>query len=131
MAIETARGQRIAIHFDAVRCVHSRNCVLGNPKVFATINPGVSDGFRVDSEGQVWTSAADGVHCYGVCNITNVYWADVGEDGATVKKLSGVTSKLTISGGAAFKAALSSAFVFVSCDATTFQPSGPLANTSL
>ena len=34
MAIETARGQRIAIHFDAVRCVHSRNCVLGNPKVF-------------------------------------------------------------------------------------------------
>jgi pectate lyase len=48
---------------------------------------------------------ADGVHCYGVCNITNVYWADVGEDGATVKKLSGVTSKLTISGGAAFKAA--------------------------
>lgn len=47
---------------------------------------------------------ADGVHCYGQCNITNVYWADVGEDGATVKKLSGVTSKLTISGGAAFKA---------------------------
>jgi len=34
MAIDTARGQRIAIHFDAVRCVHSRNCVLGNPKVF-------------------------------------------------------------------------------------------------
>ena len=34
MAIETARGQRIAIHFDAARCVHSRNCVLGNPKVF-------------------------------------------------------------------------------------------------
>jgi hypothetical protein len=48
---------------------------------------------------------ADGVHCYGVCNINNVYWADVGEDGATVRKLSGVTSKLTISGGAAFKAA--------------------------
>ena len=45
------------------------------------------------------------MHCYGQCNITNVYWADVGEDGATVKKLSGVTSKLTISGGAAFKAA--------------------------
>ncbi|SEL08729.1 Pectate lyase [Roseateles sp. YR242] len=48
---------------------------------------------------------ADGVHCYGVCNITNVYWADVGEDAATAIKLSGVTSKLTISGGAAFKAA--------------------------
>jgi hypothetical protein len=48
---------------------------------------------------------ADGVHCYGQCNITNVYWADVGEDGATLRKVSGVTSKLTISGGAAFKAA--------------------------
>lgn len=47
---------------------------------------------------------ADGVHCYGVCNITNVYWADVGEDAATLKPLSGVTGKLTISGGAAFKA---------------------------
>ena len=32
--IETARGQHIVIHFDPVRCVHSRNCVLGNPKVF-------------------------------------------------------------------------------------------------
>lgn len=34
MAIETARGRRITIHFDASRCIHSRNCVLGNPKVF-------------------------------------------------------------------------------------------------
>ncbi|MDE2408041.1 MAG: (4Fe-4S)-binding protein [Xanthomonadaceae bacterium] len=34
MTIETARGQHITIHFDARRCVHSRNCVLGNPKVF-------------------------------------------------------------------------------------------------
>lgn len=34
MAIETARGRRITIHFDSGRCVHSRNCVLGNPKVF-------------------------------------------------------------------------------------------------
>ena len=34
MAIETARGQHIVIHFDTVRCVHSRNCVLGNPNVF-------------------------------------------------------------------------------------------------
>jgi CDGSH-type Zn-finger protein/uncharacterized Fe-S cluster protein YjdI len=34
MTTETARGQRIVIHFDPVRCVHSRNCVLGNPKVF-------------------------------------------------------------------------------------------------
>lgn len=34
MAIDTARGKRITIRFDADRCVHSRNCVLGNPAVF-------------------------------------------------------------------------------------------------
>ncbi len=34
MATETASWQRIVIHFEPVRCVHSRNCVLGNPKVF-------------------------------------------------------------------------------------------------
>lgn len=37
---------------------------LANPRVFADISPGLSDGFRVDTEGQVWTSAGDGVHCY-------------------------------------------------------------------
>ena len=29
---------------------------------FATINPGCSDGFRLDTEGFIWTSAGDGVH---------------------------------------------------------------------
>jgi len=63
----------------------------------------IGDG-SLGSGTNLAAGGADGIHCYGVCNITNVYWADVGEDGATVKKLSGVTSKLTISGGAAFKA---------------------------
>ncbi len=31
--------------------------------VFHVIDPGVSDGFRVDSDGNIWSSAADGVHC--------------------------------------------------------------------
>ena len=35
---------------------------LGPPRVFAVIEPGLSDGFRVDVEGNVWTSAGDGVH---------------------------------------------------------------------
>ena len=35
---------------------------LGAPRVFAVIEPGVADGFRVDVEGNVWTSAGDGVH---------------------------------------------------------------------
>jgi hypothetical protein len=64
----------------------------------------IGDG-SLGSGTNLAAGGADGVHCYGQCNITNVYWADVGEDGATLRKVSGVTSKLTISGGAAFKAA--------------------------
>lgn len=63
----------------------------------------IGDG-SLGSGTNLAAGGADGVHCYGVCNITNVYWADVGEDGATMKALDGVTGKLTISGGAAFKA---------------------------
>ena len=37
---------------------------IRNSKIFATISQGVPDGIRVDSEGFVWSSAADGVHCY-------------------------------------------------------------------
>lgn len=37
---------------------------LRNSRVFAVIEPGVPDGFRVDSDDNIWTSAADGVHCY-------------------------------------------------------------------
>ena len=37
---------------------------LANGRVFATISPGIPDGFRVDTEGRVYTSAADGVHVY-------------------------------------------------------------------
>jgi gluconolactonase len=35
---------------------------LASPRVFAVIEPGVSDGLRVDVEGNVWTSAGDGIH---------------------------------------------------------------------
>ena len=37
---------------------------LVNPRVFAVISPGFADGFRVDVAGNLWTGAADGVHCY-------------------------------------------------------------------
>ena len=36
---------------------------LANGRRFHTVSPGNSDGFRVDEEGNVWTSAGDGVHC--------------------------------------------------------------------
>ena len=37
---------------------------LANPRAFVVIYPGVADGFRVDRDGNVWTSAGDGVHVY-------------------------------------------------------------------
>jgi gluconolactonase len=35
---------------------------LAAPRVFKVIEPGVSDGLRVDVEGNIWTSAGDGIH---------------------------------------------------------------------
>ena len=34
MMKEIVRGKSVEIHFDAVRCIHSRNCVLDRPDVF-------------------------------------------------------------------------------------------------
>lgn len=34
-----------------------------NGRHFHTINPGCADGIRVDSDGNLWSSASDGVHC--------------------------------------------------------------------
>ena len=36
---------------------------LDDRGVFAVVDPPASDGFRLDEHGNVWTSAADGVHC--------------------------------------------------------------------
>ena len=36
---------------------------LGGGDCFHKINPGFADGMRVDEQGNVWSSAADGVHC--------------------------------------------------------------------
>ena len=37
---------------------------LSGGEVFAECSAGVFDGFRLDTEGRIWTSAADGVHVY-------------------------------------------------------------------
>jgi len=34
-----------------------------NGRLFHKIDPGISDGFRLDTDGNLWSSAADGVHC--------------------------------------------------------------------
>lgn len=36
---------------------------LSGGDVFHVIEPGVADGFRCDMDGNLWSSAADGVHC--------------------------------------------------------------------
>jgi gluconolactonase len=37
---------------------------LSGGRLFATCEPGVFDGFRVDEAGNVWTSGGAGLHCY-------------------------------------------------------------------
>ncbi len=34
-----------------------------NGRIFHVITPGCADGMRVDTDGNLWSSAADGVHC--------------------------------------------------------------------
>jgi gluconolactonase len=36
---------------------------LSGPQAFAKITPGYADGMRCDMQGNLWTSAGDGVHC--------------------------------------------------------------------
>lgn len=37
---------------------------LANPRVFAIVSPGKSDGFRCDTQGNIFTSAWDGIQIY-------------------------------------------------------------------
>lgn len=38
--------------------------VLSNQGVLTEVSPGMPDGIKVDELGHIWSSAADGVHCY-------------------------------------------------------------------
>ena len=44
--------------------VNSDGKTLGTSKVFAVCSVGMFDGFRVDMQDRIWSSAADGVHCF-------------------------------------------------------------------
>uniref|UniRef100_UPI0031013379 SMP-30/gluconolactonase/LRE family protein n=1 Tax=Neorhizobium sp. EC2-8 TaxID=3129230 RepID=UPI0031013379 len=37
---------------------------LTNNRIFCSLDNGLPDGFRVDVNGNIWTSAGDGVHCF-------------------------------------------------------------------
>ncbi|CAG9272554.1 SMP-30/gluconolactonase/LRE family protein [Paraburkholderia unamae] len=47
-----------------IRVFDVRDGRLSNGRVFVTMANGIPDGLRLDEHGNVWTSAADGVHCY-------------------------------------------------------------------
>lgn len=49
-------------HVRAFRVVDGKR--LADSRVLAVIAPKVPDGLRVDSEGLLWISAGDGIHCY-------------------------------------------------------------------
>jgi len=42
---------------------------LANSRVYVEINPGVPDGFRCDTDGNIWTTAGDGVHIYSPAGV--------------------------------------------------------------
>ena len=43
--------------------LHDDGQRLLNGRLFHTVSPGYADGFRCDTDGNVWSSAGDGVHC--------------------------------------------------------------------
>ena len=47
-------------HVRAFEVAHGN---LRNSRVVADVSPGIPDGFRVDVNGNIWTSAGDGIHC--------------------------------------------------------------------
>jgi gluconolactonase len=55
------------MHSTDAQAIHAYDCApdgsLSNGRLFHTISPGCADGIRVDSDGNLWSSAADGVHC--------------------------------------------------------------------
>ncbi|HEV7185993.1 MAG TPA: SMP-30/gluconolactonase/LRE family protein [Leifsonia sp.] len=47
-----------------IRVYRVRDGACSDGRVFAVIDPGVSDGFRVDEHGNIWTSSDDSVQVY-------------------------------------------------------------------
>ena len=56
-------GPRHIRRFDVVGDAVAGVRLVGG-EVFATCTVGAFDGFRLDADGRIWSSAGDGVHCY-------------------------------------------------------------------
>ena len=60
-ASHVANGPR---HIRVLDVAADGKSLRGPGPVFATCEYGLFDGFRCDTQGNIWTSAGDGVHCY-------------------------------------------------------------------
>jgi gluconolactonase len=47
-----------------IRVFDVKDNTVGASRVFADCTAGLFDGFRLDIDGRIWSSAADGIHCY-------------------------------------------------------------------
>jgi gluconolactonase len=54
--------ERYPRHVRALKVIDGKK--LGQSRVLAVIEPKVPDGLRVDTEGLIWISSGDGIHCY-------------------------------------------------------------------
>jgi len=62
--VDTGRTHRDDAPAHIRKFVVSDDGKLSGGAVFADCTAGLFDGFRLDTAGRIWTSAADGVHCY-------------------------------------------------------------------
>ena len=46
-----------------IQCYDVANNEVSNSRLFHKVDRGLADGFRLDTDGNIWTSAGDGVHC--------------------------------------------------------------------
>jgi gluconolactonase len=46
-----------------IRCYQVTDNTVEQGVDFYKVSSGCADGFRLDEDGNIWTSAADGVHC--------------------------------------------------------------------
>jgi gluconolactonase len=53
-----------AEHPKHIRVFDVKDATVSGGRVFAESTVGLFDGFRLDVDGRIWTSAGDGIHCY-------------------------------------------------------------------
>ena len=105
MTIEVVTGKQATIHFDATRCIHSRNCVLAHPDVFV---PNVQGAWIRPDAQPVQELIRMGQNCpSGAIRVTRNATADAAGDAVSSDDLPLVnTVRVRENGPLAFEAEL-------------------------